>query len=570
MLHPVMNAIKLIVCIFLASAPVILLDVMAVQARMFFPATVSEIRESLEEAANNGESDIIVVLPGAYEINTVLRYNALDSEKHRNLFIGGLGNGLKPTLRRGDNADDSGLLRLGNSFGGDITVADIIFEGARSYGAGGALSISITGGNIGLINNYFRENETVGPGGGAHLINDRSGSIEVFNNIFEGNRAPGLWGGGLQIISVPTYHMPIEATDIGVVMLYNNTFINNEAFRGGGVYIKRRKPGSVLVYSNIFWGNTGDPADLFHELEDPGSRFVDFCTRIYYNQIGDFRFEPADSCFDTFRNSPLDPRLDGFVPRPGSPAIDSGPDPDGPLLALWIDPPVYDYRAYRRIVDGNGDGRAVIDRGAIEVGGPARGRPPFPFLPIRVIPDVPQSVGRLPSAPVKYLRISEVATNSDGRVGWTLSSQRSTSRTFALYYGDPRSGNYETGKAPNDGTLELPQMKFHKGDKPFLSFMLYMDTEQSTKVDTLRVYANRKLVWEKSPRTVRMRKWQLVEVDLRDYAGKTVELAVRFNTVNGSVNNSEGVYLDDLIISRNGRLPAKYSAPSIVKQGKGG
>ncbi len=566
------NYYVLAVGVFVVGAVVNVGDVISVYAEIFFPSTVAEIRESLEEASDNGESDVVVVLPGVYQINTALRYQAKPSDEDKALLIGGLGSVFKPTFQRGEDGDDTGLLTLIHDYSGNITVADMIFEGARKYGQGGAVSISTGEGTIRLINNRFVDNETVGAGGGASLTTD-DGTIEVFNNIFERNRVPGGSGGGLEIVSWPGLY------GSGLVQLNNNTFLNNEAAKGGGVDINRRKHTLAAVYSNIFWGNLGAPRDLFHVLNHRFSEtgVADHCTLIYHNQIGDFLFEPSDrwhadvGCYDTYQNSDSDPLLDGFVPRAGSPVIDTGPDPDGPMLAWWIYPPVYDYRAKARIVDGNGDGREVIDRGAIEVdiSVPAGGTSPSPLLPLRVIPDVPKSFGKLPSVPVKYLRISEVAANSDRRVGWTISPERSTSGTFALYYGDPVSGNYQTGKAANSGVIKLPEMKFGKGDHPLLCFMLYMDTERDSKVDTLGVYANKDLVWEKSPRTVRMGQWQPVIVDMKPYSGEMVKMAIKFDTVNGSVNNSEGVYIDDIIISRNGRVPAKYRAPNIVqKQGK--
>ena len=198
------------------------------------------------------------------------------------------------------------------------------------------------------------------------------------------------------------------ADNLGHVYLYNNTFLNNDGARGGGLYIQRSHFTTALVYSNIFWGNTGEPRDFYEEFGDPRSPHSDFGNFLYFNQISDFSGPDGGSLVE-YQNDDSDPLLDGFIPRPGSPVIDTGPDPAGPLLALWIEPPLYDHRYRPRPVDGNGDGSALIDRGAIEVDGGTGGAPPGPFRPLRVIPDVPNSVGNLSSATVRYVRISDVA-----------------------------------------------------------------------------------------------------------------------------------------------------------------
>ena len=77
-------------------------------------------------------------------------------------------------------------------------------------------------------------------------------------------------------------------------------------------------------------------------------------------------------------------------------------------------------------------------------------------------------------------------------------------------------------------------------------------------MDVLQVYANNQIIWEKSARNVRMKEWQLVGVDLNAYASKPVKLAIKFDTIDGRLNCSEGVYIDDIIISLDGSVPAKY------------
>jgi hypothetical protein len=237
-------------------------------------------------------------------------------------------------------------------------------------------------------------------------------------------------------------------------------------------------------------------------------------------------------------------------------------------LALWIEPPVYDYNAHARIVDGNGDGNALIDRGAIEVDIATSGTTPDPFRPIRVVPNAPDSIGNLQKSQIKHFSISGIVKNSDNRVGWTISPKRTTSKIFSLYYGDLALNNYQTGRGANNGVIEFPEIKFKVGDIPFLYFMLYIDTQKGSDVDVLQVFANGEVVWEKSPENVNMKEWQLVGVNLGAYKGKAVKLAIKFDTINGHFNCTEGVYIDDIMISHNGKVPTKHIAPFINKKVK--
>jgi len=345
-------------------------DVKTVQARNFFPSTMSEIRDALEEAESNGENDVIVVRAGNYVITSTLSYSPMESDAGKMLFIGSWGGALKPTFRRGMDAGDSTLLTI-SSPAGETTVADIIFEGARAYGDGGAVRIHNNSGKIRLINNRFIDNESGGAGGGAHL-STHIARIEVFNNIFERNSTTGGGGGGGLFIGCSDYDNMRE------IKIYNNTFLNNEASKGGGLFIDRHALALVYVFSNIFWGNTGSPRDVADQIEygtlPYGEEYFE-CrqTHLWYNQISDYlafcsRVLTMDFLFSTGYNSGSDPLLDGFIPSVGSPVVDTGPDPMEFITPVYIgDPPPYDYRSKPRVVDGNGDGKALIDRGAIEI-----------------------------------------------------------------------------------------------------------------------------------------------------------------------------------------------------------
>ena len=63
-----------------------------------------------------------------------------------------------------------------------------------------------------------------------------------------------------------------------------------------------------------------------------------------------------------------------------------------------------------------------------------------------------------------------------------------------------------------------------------------------------------------------MKAWQLIGVNLEAYTGKPVNLAIKFDTISARSNYSEFVYIDDIITSRYGGVPANYSAQGITRK----
>ena len=113
------------------------------------------------------------------------------------------------------------------------------------------------------------------------------------------------------------------------------------------------------------------------------------------------------------------------------------------------------------VFDGDGDGVAVVDMGAIEYQ-PRNPPPPAPPPPpsrrwrYRIIPDVPVKILQGVQTPEQYLRIGDVAKNCDQRVGWTIAVSRLPYGTFSLHYGDPESRSYRISDGPNRGSISLP------------------------------------------------------------------------------------------------------------------
>jgi hypothetical protein len=139
-----------------------------------------------------------------------------------------------------------------------------------------------------------------------------------------------------------------------------------------------------------------------------------------------------------------------------------------------------------------------------------------------------------------------------GGVGWQLSTKRARSGKGSLYYGDPKSGDYDAGGLASKGTATSAAIALPAGQKAALHFWVYMDTESRAKFDVLTVSVGGVVAWTKSP-TGSMppgdyRQWVPVAIDLTSHAGSSVTIGFSFDTVDAWLNQTEGVYLDDVTI----------------------
>ena len=142
-------------------------------------------------------------------------------------------------------------------------------------------------------------------------------------------------------------------------------------------------------------------------------------------------------------------------------------------------------------------------------------------------------------------------TNSEASgKGWNWTDKGASNDTpGALYYGDPATGNFDFGTT--NGHAVSPAVLVPAGTAT-VSFGLYMATEGGTTYDQLSLTVHSPelgdvLVWAKDYDTLTST-WQTITVDLSAFAGQTVTLDWYFDTYDGAVNGTEGVYLDDIQI----------------------
>ena len=140
-------------------------------------------------------------------------------------------------------------------------------------------------------------------------------------------------------------------------------------------------------------------------------------------------------------------------------------------------------------------------------------------------------------------------SNTDSKVGWVVTSNRPSSGSYALYYGNPATKSYDSG-AKNSGTASSPTITLKAGKTAGLSFMVWISTESLSTYDMLSVHVNSTKVWGKnSPSSnITMKKWTRVNVDLSKFAGQAVTVKFSFDTVDSVSNSTEGVYIDEMYV----------------------
>ena len=223
--------------------------------------------------------------------------------------------------------------------GGDPTLTNVTFW-SNSAGDGGGMYNDDS--DPKLMNVTFCGNNSIGLGGG--IFNSQS-SPELMNVTFSGNSS--FFGAGI-------YNYNISAP-----ILINVTFSRNSASaRGGGIYNNLSIPilKNVIMWDNTAGANIG--ANIFNQ---PGSS-----TNVSYSNIqggypgtGNINSDPLFVDADGADNIVGTPD-DNLRLRPGSPAIDTGNNTDVPSSVTT------DLDGSPRIVDGNGDGNAIVDMGAYE------------------------------------------------------------------------------------------------------------------------------------------------------------------------------------------------------------
>ena len=304
------------------------------------------------------------------------------------------------------NYSESGVLAGGTS---NVAIKDNIFEITAPYNSI-FTGIYISGGN-GLIENNLIYNPTNQNSDYIDGINlSGSNNIQISNNI--------IYNCGYGV----------NSSYINNATLINNIFANNIIY---GLFINAFNTGSSwVVQSNIITGNTTGIKTVIDNQP------VDISNNNVWNNIWNFDSEipgigylmitnnNGDPC-DPYYNISLDPffvntSILDFHVYDISPVIDAGNN-DNVISDFDLD-------GNPRILDGNGDGNAIVDMGAYEV--------PVVFVPTSGFTN-PGSICVNENATIQYLG----NTNNDAAYFWDFDEGIITSGTgqgpYQVYWLEP-------------------------------------------------------------------------------------------------------------------------------------
>ncbi len=128
------------------------------------------------------------------------------------------------------------------------------------------------------------------------------------------------------------------------------------------------------------------------------------------------------------------------------------------------------------------------------------------------------------------------------------------SATKAFAYTQDSSCNYSTGSA-NSGTLTSPMISGISATST-LSFQYFRQVESYAggsydKTDVEIVTSNgATTVWSRDSTDASSNNWtSITPIDLSDYAGQTIQIRFRFNSVDGVANSYGGWYIDDVVVT---------------------
>ncbi len=318
---------------------------------------------SLREAVATSSCDT-VIFPGQlfHQFGTTIGLTGSEIRIDHPISI--IGTGADRLSISGNNQSRVFFVNAAASISG-LTLTGGNGVGAGVSGLGGAV-LSSAGNSLTLDTVHVTGNTATIDGGGVHLL---TGSHTIRNSTFSAHT--GGLGSAIRIQG-------------GSLALVNSTIANNPSGNGFGALsifsatvtvrnctIKGNLPGySILLENsaNLSFGNSiidtiANDACIFDTFaESAGNNLM---TERTFCDIS-VRYQPSD-IFDS--NGLINPLSNngGTIPTMGLPAGSRAIDAGNDQLALEL-PITFDQRGLRRIFDGNSDGTARIDIGAVEEG----------------------------------------------------------------------------------------------------------------------------------------------------------------------------------------------------------
>lgn len=234
-------------------------------------------------------------------------------------------------------------------------------------GSGGAVNAS--GAGLFIYESQFTGNHATALGGGVYS-GVHYNAVNVISSTFSGNTAAA--GGAIYNLNQAPQSMWIENSTIfnnsntgvfnegGSLKVINSTIVGNSTIdntQGSGIYgyLTSNPPQTVEISNTILAGNTGAPDCHIQGLDFLGG------SNLIQNNAAGVNACGTPSLTGDPQLGPL--QINGgptptLKPQPGSPVVDSADN-----ISCYS----YDQRGFPRSQDGDGNGSAICDMGAVEV-----------------------------------------------------------------------------------------------------------------------------------------------------------------------------------------------------------
>lgn len=159
----------------------------------------------------------------------------------------------------------------------------------------------------------------------------------------------------------------------------------------------------------------------------------------------------------------------------------------------------------------------------------------------------------------------------NGTNGWTVSgslwhqsNNRSVSPTTSWYYGIEEFFNYNTG-GRNAGSIISPPIDLTGFVDATLSFSHFLDTEESSSYDKAFVGISMDggiTFTDIFTRVTSNGVYVEQSLNIAAFDGKVIQIRFSFDTVDGTLNNYEGWYVDDVMVTGQVAGPAANLSPT--------
>jgi len=270
---------------------------------------------------------------------------------------GGIGvlNG-SPLIQKNTITGNSNNVCIGGNGGGGIYILgdspeildNVISDNAGPVAFGGGIYLGGNGTTI-VKGNFIKGNNAAAQGGGIYIAN--LSNALIIQNLIAGNQAPN--GGGIYWLAPDGASGPI---------LVNNTIADNNATTNGSGIFAEGVDGQTELTNNIIVpkpGQFGLYCNTFPDQNPPIIRFNNIFSvdgMAYGGRCPDMTMRDGNISFDPLFTNPTQ---GDYHLQQGSPSIDSGDN-------LTPNLPDKDLDGHPRILDGDGNGTAIVDMGGYE------------------------------------------------------------------------------------------------------------------------------------------------------------------------------------------------------------